>query len=192
MDTVRQGFDDIRELQRYVDAQAGGPGKGFFQIVTDPYEARRVINEGRMAVVLEIEISELFDCRGCGDPTCDTRAGRPPARRAARPRRPLLAAAQQVRQPAHRRALRQRPDRRADQRRQPRRAPARSGAPRPARARWRDNEIFNAAGRGVQLDDSRAGQLGVQSGDACPPTRRAPHCNTRGLTDARPARRAAR
>ena len=36
MDTVRRGFEDIRELQRYVDAQAGGPGKGFFQIVTDP------------------------------------------------------------------------------------------------------------------------------------------------------------
>ena len=52
MDTVRRGFQDIRELQRYVDAQAGGPGKGFFQIVTDPYQARRVINQGKMAVIL--------------------------------------------------------------------------------------------------------------------------------------------
>ena len=41
-----------------------GPGKGFFQIVTDPFEARRVINNGQMAIVLEIEISEPFDCRG--------------------------------------------------------------------------------------------------------------------------------
>ena len=49
MDTVRRGFQDIRELQRYVDAQAGGPGKGFFQIVTNPYDARRVINQGRIA-----------------------------------------------------------------------------------------------------------------------------------------------
>jgi hypothetical protein len=71
MDTVRRGFQDIRELQRYVDAQAGGPGKGFFQIVTDPYEARRVINQGKMAVVLEIEVSELFGCRGWDQPTCD-------------------------------------------------------------------------------------------------------------------------
>ena len=71
MDTVRRGFEDIRELQRYVDAQAGGPGKGFFQIVTDPFEARRVINQGKMAVVLEIEISEPFDCRGWETPTCD-------------------------------------------------------------------------------------------------------------------------
>jgi hypothetical protein len=64
MDAVRLALDDAYELQRYVDAQAGGPGKGFFQIVTTPEAARRVINQGRMAVVLEIEISELFDCRG--------------------------------------------------------------------------------------------------------------------------------
>jgi len=73
MDTVRRGFADIRELQRYVDAQAGGPGKGFFQIVTSPIEARRVINSGKMAVVLEIEASELFGCRGLeGSSSCDT------------------------------------------------------------------------------------------------------------------------
>src|SRR2546429_6607478 len=71
MDTVRRGFQDIHELQRYVDAQAGGPGKGFFQIVTDPFQARRVINEGKMAVVLEIEVSEPFGCRGWDNPTCD-------------------------------------------------------------------------------------------------------------------------
>jgi hypothetical protein len=71
MDTVRRGFKDIRALQRYVDAQAGGPGKGFFQIVTDPYQARRVISRGKMAVVLEIEVSEPFDCRGWDHPSCD-------------------------------------------------------------------------------------------------------------------------
>jgi hypothetical protein len=71
MDTVRRGFQDIRELQRYVDAQAGGPGKGFFQIVTDPFQARKVVNAGKMAVVLEIEISEPFGCRGWDQPTCD-------------------------------------------------------------------------------------------------------------------------
>lgn len=71
METVRLGIRDMRELQRYVDAQAGGPGKGFFQIVTGPNEARRVINQGKMAVVLEIEVSELFGCRGWEQPTCD-------------------------------------------------------------------------------------------------------------------------
>src|SRR4051794_11035250 len=71
MDTVRRGLTDIRDLQHYVDAQAGGPGKGFFQIVTNPYDARRVINRGKMAVVLEIEVSEPFDCRGWEQPSCD-------------------------------------------------------------------------------------------------------------------------
>jgi len=73
MSTVRKGYADMRELQRYVDAQAGGPGKGFFQIVTNPYQARRVINQGKMAVVLEIEVSELFGCHGA-DPSSCTKA----------------------------------------------------------------------------------------------------------------------
>jgi hypothetical protein len=64
MATARQELDDIYKLQDYVDAQAGGPGQGFFQIVTNPFDARRVINEGKMAVVLEVEISEPFGCRG--------------------------------------------------------------------------------------------------------------------------------
>jgi microsomal dipeptidase-like Zn-dependent dipeptidase len=64
MDTVKRSIADMRDLQNYVDAQYGGPGKGYFQIVTDPYEARRVINRGKLAVVLEIELSEPFGCRG--------------------------------------------------------------------------------------------------------------------------------
>src|SRR3954463_2059070 len=71
MDTVRRGIKDMHELQDYVDAQAGGPGKGFFQIVTNPYDARRVINQGKMAVILEIEVSEPFDCRGWDESSCD-------------------------------------------------------------------------------------------------------------------------
>ncbi len=71
METVRRGFKSIRELQRYVDAQAGGPGKGFFQVVTNPNDARRVMNQGRMAVILEIEVSELFGCRNLAAPTCN-------------------------------------------------------------------------------------------------------------------------
>jgi microsomal dipeptidase-like Zn-dependent dipeptidase len=72
MDTVRRSFKAIHELQDYVDAQSGGPGKGFFQIVTNPEDARRVINQGRMAVVLEVEVSEPFDCAGWSHPSCDT------------------------------------------------------------------------------------------------------------------------
>ncbi len=64
MDTVFRSLDRMYEFQDYVDAQAGGPGKGFFRIVRDPVEARRAINEGKMAVVLEVEISEPFGCSG--------------------------------------------------------------------------------------------------------------------------------
>jgi hypothetical protein len=72
MATARLEFQDMRRLQRYVDAQAGGPGKGFFQIVTNPYQARRVINQGKMAVVLEIEVSEPYGCAGLEDhSSCD-------------------------------------------------------------------------------------------------------------------------
>ena len=44
MDGVRLQAQRIRELERYIDAQNGGPGEGWFRIVTDPFEARRVIN----------------------------------------------------------------------------------------------------------------------------------------------------
>ena len=62
MDGVRLQAQRIRELERYIDAQSGGPGEGWFRIVTDPFEARRVINEGKLAVVLGIEVSVPLDC----------------------------------------------------------------------------------------------------------------------------------
>ncbi|MES0874221.1 peptidase M19 [Sinimarinibacterium thermocellulolyticum] len=52
----------LKSLQDYVDAQEGGPGKGWFRIVGDPAEARRVINEGKLAVVPGLEFSNIFDC----------------------------------------------------------------------------------------------------------------------------------
>jgi hypothetical protein len=71
MDSVRLQNQRIRELERYIDAQSGGPGRGWFRIVTDPFEARRVMNDGRLAVVLGIEISDLFGCRMLNDqPQC--------------------------------------------------------------------------------------------------------------------------
>ncbi len=62
MDAVHLQARRMHELQDYIDAQAGGPGKGFFRIVTNPFQARRVINRGKLAVVLGIEESELFGC----------------------------------------------------------------------------------------------------------------------------------
>ena len=62
MDGVRLQARRLRELQDYIDAQSGGPGKGWFRIVETPFQARRVINQGELAVVMGIEVSKLFDC----------------------------------------------------------------------------------------------------------------------------------
>ncbi|MCW2998663.1 MAG: hypothetical protein JWN65_2212 [Solirubrobacterales bacterium] len=72
MDSVRLQARRLRQLQDYIDAQEGGPGKGWFRIVKDPFQARRVINAGKLAVVPGIEVSNLFDCGlSNGSPTCD-------------------------------------------------------------------------------------------------------------------------
>jgi|GEM_PF-555347 len=47
-------------LQDYVDAQCGGPGKGWFRICTSSKEAREVISDGKMAVFLAIEVDTIF------------------------------------------------------------------------------------------------------------------------------------
>ena len=72
MESVLKQAQDIREMQDYIDAQAGGPGEGFFRIVRTPYEARKVINQGKLAVIQGMEVSEPFDCGlNNGFPTCD-------------------------------------------------------------------------------------------------------------------------
>jgi hypothetical protein len=62
MDGVRLQAKRLFELQDYIDAQSGGPGEGWLRIVTTPAQARRTINAGRLAVVMGIEVSVLFDC----------------------------------------------------------------------------------------------------------------------------------
>ncbi|MEZ4306594.1 MAG: hypothetical protein R3F14_00890 [Polyangiaceae bacterium] len=62
MVTVDHALTAIRAMERYIDAQSGGPGKGWFHVVETPAQAREVIKEGKLAVVLGIEISNIFDC----------------------------------------------------------------------------------------------------------------------------------
>ena len=63
---------DLYALQDYIDAQSGGPGRGWFRIVTNPFQARRVISQGKLAVIEGIEMSELFGCGEYDDqPQCD-------------------------------------------------------------------------------------------------------------------------
>jgi hypothetical protein len=72
MASVRLQNKDIEALEDYIDAQNGGPGRGWFRIVTDPFQARRVIAQGKLAVIKGIEVSEPFGCRVYNDdPKCD-------------------------------------------------------------------------------------------------------------------------
>jgi len=63
MESVRREALRMRELERYIDAQSGGPGEGWYRIVESPAEARQVIADGKLAVVMGMEVSEPFGCR---------------------------------------------------------------------------------------------------------------------------------
>lgn len=52
----------LYDIEKYIDAQEGGPGKGWFRIVKDPGEARRAIADGKMAVIPGLEFANLFHC----------------------------------------------------------------------------------------------------------------------------------
>jgi hypothetical protein len=72
MDSIRLQAKRMYQMQDYIDAQFGGPGEGFYRIVKSPWEARRVINAGKMAVVMGIETSVPFGCTSNPTkPTCD-------------------------------------------------------------------------------------------------------------------------
>jgi hypothetical protein len=73
MTSLRLQAHDMHLLENYIDAQHGGPGKGFYRIVTNPVQARKVVNSGKLAVVMGIETSVLFGCHDhFGKPTCTT------------------------------------------------------------------------------------------------------------------------
>ncbi|MFF9628320.1 discoidin domain-containing protein [Streptomyces fradiae] len=63
MESIRLQARRTYEMQEYVDRMYGGPGKGWFRIVTDSAQAREVVRQGRLAVVLGVETSEPFGCK---------------------------------------------------------------------------------------------------------------------------------
>jgi microsomal dipeptidase-like Zn-dependent dipeptidase len=71
---VGQQIQALRGLQDYVDAQAGGKGRGWFRLVYNPRQARRAIEHGKLAVLIGIESSNLFGCSEAMDvPQCSRR-----------------------------------------------------------------------------------------------------------------------
>ncbi len=63
MAAIRRQANLSYEMQDYIDNIYGGPGKGFYRIVTSPQQAADVIKSGRLAVVLGVETSEPFGCK---------------------------------------------------------------------------------------------------------------------------------
>lgn len=63
---METGTEQVRfmyEVQDYIDAQEGGPGEGWFRIVRSPEEAREIIEQGKLAIILGLEFSNIFGCR---------------------------------------------------------------------------------------------------------------------------------
>ncbi|MCW3065911.1 MAG: type domain protein, partial [Solirubrobacterales bacterium] len=70
--TIELEAQRLRAMQDYVDAQSGGPGRGWFRLVFDPRQARRVIEQGKLAVLMGVESSDLFGCSQLlGQTPCD-------------------------------------------------------------------------------------------------------------------------
>jgi hypothetical protein len=59
---IALGVRRLRGLERYVDAQSGGPGEGWLRIVSGPRQARRVVERGDLAVVIGAEWSSPLGC----------------------------------------------------------------------------------------------------------------------------------
>ncbi|MBY5980824.1 ricin-type beta-trefoil lectin domain protein [Ferrimonas balearica] len=62
MESIQLQIQRMHEIEEYIDVQSGGPGQGFFRIVRSPEEARAVIADGKLAVLMGIEASEVFNC----------------------------------------------------------------------------------------------------------------------------------
>ena len=64
------GYDDMtavdkqlgaaKQFEAAVDAEAGGAGRGWYRIAYSPDQARQIIAAGKLAVILGIEVDELF------------------------------------------------------------------------------------------------------------------------------------
>ncbi|GAA1421545.1 hypothetical protein GCM10009601_21620 [Streptomyces thermospinosisporus] len=71
MTSIRLQAKLTYDMQAYIDRMYGGPGKGWFRIVTDSAQARKVVEQGKLAVVLGVETSEPFGCKQILDlPQC--------------------------------------------------------------------------------------------------------------------------
>jgi microsomal dipeptidase-like Zn-dependent dipeptidase len=64
---IERQVNAMKEMAAFIDSQSGGPGKGWLQIVYSPEQARQVIGENRLAVVLGVEVDSLGNWRNFDD-----------------------------------------------------------------------------------------------------------------------------
>lgn len=69
MPSVDRQISEAYAMQSSIDARSGGPGLGWFRIVKDPVEAMSVMRQGKLAVILGIEVDNLFGCYVSGSCT---------------------------------------------------------------------------------------------------------------------------
>src|SRR5262249_2921424 len=60
---IEQQIEAAKALENKLDKEAGGPNRGWYRIVTTPAQARKVIRDGKLAVVLGIEAANPYGCR---------------------------------------------------------------------------------------------------------------------------------
>ena len=65
MAAINAQLDEAYAFEQFIDIKNGGDG--WFRIVTSPQQARQVISEGKLAVVLGIEVDNLFNCKEQND-----------------------------------------------------------------------------------------------------------------------------
>ena len=63
MYAVDQQIAQARAMEQYIDHESGGPGTGWYRIVYSAAQARQVMQSGKLAVVLGIEVQSLFNCQ---------------------------------------------------------------------------------------------------------------------------------
>ena len=63
MNTAHRQIGTTYAMQDYIDAQYGGRGKGFLQIALTPADARAKIADGKVAMVIGIEVSNVLNCK---------------------------------------------------------------------------------------------------------------------------------
>ncbi|GAA1053599.1 hypothetical protein [Dietzia natronolimnaea] len=71
MEQLRRQVDYMTRMEAHIDAEHGGPGRGWFRIARSPGEVRAIAAQGKLAVTLGVEASEPFGCRVVNDvPLC--------------------------------------------------------------------------------------------------------------------------